>query len=273
MPESVAVPLRALPWPTLAGSLTVATVMAQLSSPFLAPEDLNASTIVIVLLFVAASLAHAAATGGRHTAVRVLAVAGGLALAVEALGVTTGYPFGAYEYTGTLGPTLVGVPVLIPLAWTMMAYPCLLAGRRLAAVAARRMGPARAATAVLGGTMLTSWDLYLDPQMVAAGHWLWEHPSPALPGVPGIPLTNYAGWFVVAVAMVAALDRAVPARTASGDEMVPVVLLTWTWLGSAASNVMFFGRPAVAAYGMVVMGLTMVPYLWLVRDDVRRAAR
>ena len=49
--------------------------------------------------------------------------------------------------------------------------------------------------------------------MVAAGHWAWASPEPALPGVPGIPLTNYAGWLlVVALVMVAALDRLVPRR-------------------------------------------------------------
>ena len=56
-----------------------------------------------------------------------------LAEAKESIGVATGYPFGQYHYTGTLGPAVLGVPVLVPLAWVMMAYPCLLAGRTVAA--------------------------------------------------------------------------------------------------------------------------------------------
>ena len=43
----------------------------------------------------------------------------------------TGLPFGDYSYAGTLGPELLDVPLVVPLAWTMMAYPVLLAARRL----------------------------------------------------------------------------------------------------------------------------------------------
>jgi putative membrane protein len=91
-----------------------------------------------VLLFAGASVLHAAATRGYAWAVGLLVVAGGIGLAAEAVGVRTGFPFGHYEYTGTLGPEVLDVPVVVPLAWVMMAYPCLLLGRRLARAGARR---------------------------------------------------------------------------------------------------------------------------------------
>ena len=43
--------------------------------------------------------------------------------------------------------------------------------------------------------------------MVEAGHWFWLDPWPTLPGVPGIPVSNFAGWLLVALLMIAALDR------------------------------------------------------------------
>ncbi len=249
------------------------TVLVQVSYPLLDGRPLVAATIATVVLFCLASLVHATVTAGVRTALLVLLVAGGAGLVAEAVGTATGVPFGPYTYTGTLGWSLLDVPVVIPLAWTMMAWPMLLLGRRLAAALvpptgdrARGRGARAALVAVLGGLGLASWDLYLDPQMTAAGHWVFASPEPGLPGVPGIPLTNYAGWALVAVLMVALLDAVVP-RT-EVDEAVPALLLAWTWLGSGLANLAFFGKPAVAAYGLVGMGLLVGPYLVLLRRSL-----
>jgi hypothetical protein len=139
----------------------------------------------------------------RWTAVLVLVTAG-TGLLAESLGTSTGFPFGSYEYADSLGWKLLSVPVVIPLAWAMMAYPCLLVGQRLAST---RLG-----AAVVGGAALASWDLFLDPQMVEAGHWTWSDVQLALPGSPGIPVSNYLGWLLVAVLMVGVLQLLPPAR-------------------------------------------------------------
>src|SRR3954447_8058737 len=188
--------------------LAGAGVLAQIAYPLLSGSALRAATVLSVLLLAAASVLHAGASWGRRGAVLVPAVAGGLGLAAETVGVHTGFPFGSYAYTDTLGPRLAGVPLLVPLPWTMLGYPCLLLGRRLGRPLTA--GPA-VGTALLGGVALAGWDLFLDPQMVAQGHWSWAHPTPALPGVPGIPLTNYAGWLLVSVLMIATLDAVLPA--------------------------------------------------------------
>lgn len=260
--------------------LAALTLLAQITYPLLDGRALVVSTVVTVLLFCATSLSHAALTLGARTAVLVLLVAGGIGLVAEAVGTATGFPFGPYEYAGTLGPEVLDVPVVIPLAWTMMAWPTLLLGRRLAATllgpleGRRRLGRRSAAslraaaTALLGGLALASWDLYLDPQMTDAGHWVFSSPEPGLPGVPGIPLTNYAGWLLVAVLMMSVLDAVVPNREV--EESVPALMLAWTWLGSGLANVAFFGRPEVAAYGFVGMGLVVAPYLWLFSRHHRR---
>nr|WP_284290660.1 carotenoid biosynthesis protein [Angustibacter aerolatus] len=240
----------------LARVLAAAAVLAQIAYPLLDGAALRADTIATVLLFAAASVTHCAATRGVRAAVLLLALGGGAGLLAEAVGVATGVPFGAYAYAGTLGPQVAGVPLIVPLAWVMMGYPALVLGRRLG-------GAHDARVVLLGGLALAAWDLFLDPQMVAAGHWTWQFPVPALPGVPGIPLTNYAGWVLVALVVVGLLHRALPEPPADAPAPhdVPAALLAWTWAGSTFGNAVFFGRPGVALWGGVAMGLLVVPYL------------
>jgi uncharacterized membrane protein len=109
---------------------------------------------------------------------------------------------------------------------------------------------ARVKTAVVGSLVLTTWDLFLDPQMVSAGHWHWlATPGPWL---NGIPLTNTVGWFVVGGLMIAALDAVVTehVRLQRGDRLIWAVL-AWVWFSEIFGHLVFFHRPWVAATGGV----------------------
>jgi uncharacterized membrane protein len=243
----------------LAGAVVLAQVAYPLTPTGTARDGL---TVATVLLFAAASLAHAAATRGVRAAAALLVVAGGGGLLAEAVGVATGIPFGRYSYAGTLGPSLLGVPLVIPLAWVMMAWPAYLVGVRLG-----RNAPARVAVAAAA---LASWDLFLDPQMVDAGHWRWADPSPALPGVPAVPLSNYAGWAVVALVLTALLDRIVHTRPSTADA-VPYALYLWTYASSVLALAAFFGLPAAALWGGLGMGAVAVPLARSLRRPVPSA--
>lgn len=259
----------------VAAALAVAGIGLQIAYILLPASAERAVEITSVLAFALAGIVHAVAVRGARWGLLMAVTVTALALAMEAIGTATGFPFGAYSYTGTLGVEVADVPLLVPLAWLWMAYPAYLAGQ---ALAGRRWGW------LVGAWMLASWDLFLDPQRVAAGDWVWANPTPALPGIPGIPLTNYAGWLATAVVMMLALGlltRVVERRTplpAPGRlpaDAVPAAVLAWTYLSSVMANLVFFGRPAVAVWGGVLMGLTAIPYLRLVVRDARalRATR
>ena len=124
-----------------------------------------------------------------------------LGWAVEAVGTRTGRPFGRYVYTGRLRPAVAGVPVLVPLAWFAMAAP---ARETAHAALGRRSTPIGRVT--VGAAALVAWDLFLDPQMVAEGYWRWARPG----RYRGIPVGNYLGWLVTAVAAMTLLERTVP---------------------------------------------------------------
>lgn len=230
--------------------LAVTAVVLQVAYPLLHGAARAHLTIAIVVVFAAASVAHAAVTRGPRLALVLFAVTAVGGFAVEVLGVHTGFPFGSYRYGTLLGRRVFGVPPVIGLAWTMLAWPAALAARRLA----RRPLPRIA----LGAWALASWDLFLDPQLVAAGAWRWRHPSPHLPGVPDVALTNYAGWLLVALVVSAALQWLLR-DDPGGSDGVALGLYLWTYAGSVLALAAFLGLGAAAGWGALGMGLVAIP--------------
>ncbi len=257
-------------------ALLALLVLAQICYPLTGGPIRARLTVATVVLGYLLSVGHALASRGPRTAAVLVAVATGGGFVIEALGVTTGFPFGSYDYSGQLGPKLAGVPLVIPLAWTWMAWPAWLVATRLtggsgapapgsgpagpaAGVAGRRWRwPARIALATVG---LAAWDLFLDPQMVAEGHWVWRDATPALPGLPGVPVSNYLGWLLFAVLVMAALrplaGPAVAATRAGDDPMYALYL--WTYGSSVLAHAVFLDLPASALWGAAGMGMVAVP--------------
>ncbi|RKR87222.1 putative membrane protein [Micromonospora pisi] len=230
----------------------VVLVLAQIGYPLTEGRDRARLTVATVVLGYLLSVGHALLSRGARTAAVLILVTTGGGWAVEALGVTTGFPFGDYDYSGQLGPKLGGVPLVIPLAWTWMAWPAWLAAVRLT-----RPGPRRVALAALG---LATWDLFLDPQMVAEGYWSWHRPTPALPGVAGVPVGNYLGWLLVAVLLMAVLARLAPAEGARDAADAPMyALYLWTYASSVLAHAVFLDLPGSAVWGALAMSVVAVP--------------
>jgi len=238
----------------LPAALAVATVLLQTAYPLVSGHPRDVLTVVTVVAFFLASTSHAVLHRGAAWTVVFVAVTAGTGLLAEAVGTATGVPFGDYSYASSLGSKAFGVPLVIPLAWSMMAYPCLLVGQALT------RSPLLAA--VVGGGALAAWDLFLDPQMVEAGHWRWAHVRHALPGAPDIPVSNYLGWLAVAVVMVGVLQL-LPRR--DRDDRQPAALFLWTYASSVLANAVFFGRPLTAVVGGVGMGVVAIPYVRALR--------
>jgi len=250
--------MESRPWSSVPVALGVLTVLLQVLFPLLDGRVGDVLTMAIVTAFCAASVSHALVwRGPGFTAALVLVTAGG-GLLVESAGTRFGVPFGVYEYTGVLQPEVLGVPWVIPLAWTMMAYPALLVARRVLPGRAPVAGPLLAAAA------LATWDLFLDPQMVAAGYWVWGAGGPA---VLGIPLSNYAGWYLVALLMMAVLWPLLPGGRGRprADDTVPYALYLWTWAGSTVAHAVFMGLPGSALLGGIGMGAVVVPFVRALR--------
>lgn len=103
---------------------------------------------------------------------------------IEMLGVHTGFPFGAYNYTNVLSPKLFQVPLVMACAWlTLIVYiKGALAKFRLTLWV----------ESLAGALWMSIIDLIIDP--VATNplrYWHWEKAGVYY----GIPFTNFAGWF------------------------------------------------------------------------------
>lgn len=231
--------------------LAALLVVVQIAYPQVPDERTELMTALTILVFLGASLSAAWHRSGPRYALGLAGLAFLCGYAFELLGISTGFPFSPYAYTDLLQPQLLDVPILIPLAWAMMAYPAWRMGEIL--------GTTPAVRALLAAGALTAWDVALDPQMVMIGYWEW----PSGGAYAGIPLVNFAGWLLVGLvlfgwwALVARGGR--PAGSWRLGDLLGPLLYAWTWIGSTVAHLLFFSGPGVALASFVAMGLFVIP--------------
>jgi putative membrane protein len=236
----------------IAGVASGVTAAAMVATPLL-PKGGAArrvvSTVVVVGSF-AVTTANATRRWGAGRAGTAAAVTVTATTVVERIGTVTGLPFGRYEYTRALRPQVAGVPAIVPLAWFSMGLPA-----REAAHAALGERSRPATRIVLGAAALTAWDLFLDPQMVGEGYWVWARRG----WYRGIPLGNFAGWFVTGLAVMAALELLLPpGADVDGSAAADGALVAeYSFMGvmETIGFARWFGDPVVAVVG----GIGMLP--------------
>ena len=107
-------------------------ILLQIPYPLLDGRALEIITVLTVYFGAAAMFVHALLSFGSKFAFQYLAITTVFSFFIETVGVNTGWPFGVYEYSSTLGFFIFDVPLVVPFAWAMMAYPALIAARRVA---------------------------------------------------------------------------------------------------------------------------------------------
>lgn len=116
-----------------------------------------------------------------------------LGMSVEWIGVHSGKLFGTYHYSDILGPLAFGVPITLGFAWIAVIYNAALISYDFG-----RRGPR---LWLAKGLQIGFWtvllDLVLDPVAHARGFWSWGSTG----GFYGVPWSNFAGWFIVAMVL------------------------------------------------------------------------
>lgn len=237
----------------VAGLVALAAMVAlQVASGVAA--DAVAFTNPIVGAMAVSAICFAAAARGWGRALAAFAAAALTGYAAEAVGESTGFPFGAYQYTGVLWPELGPVPLTVCVAWGGMGL--------IAYGVGGAISPRWAVG--IGAAALTAWDLFLDPQMVRLGLWTWAEAGP----YRGVPLTNFAGWLLVSLLVMAVIRGTLgaPGRI-RGLPLGYAVLAAMETLAFAA---VFEPRdPLVAAVGGVAMGAFALAAWWRGRGPAR----
>jgi putative membrane protein len=250
MASSLSQTVHLLTGPTLAARLRrpawllfIAWLLTLIAIPILrwivGDSILAQGVIAGVLLQSAAVLAFCLQAWGMGATVRVALSVVVLSWSVEWIGSTTGCPFGTYHYTAALAPLVGGVPAAIPVAWWMMLPPAW-------AVAYAATGQPHGWRFVLvSGLAFTAWDLFLDPQMVAWGYWVWETPGLYF----GIPLVNYAGWLLASCLLTAVV------RPPAAPLAPLLTVYGAVWFLQSVGLAIFWQMPGPALFGFVGMGL------------------
>jgi len=181
-----------------------------------------------VFVFLAAYLFAAVTRMGWAKTAAFSAVAWAIAYAAEFSSTRNGFPFGLYVYVdATRGRELwlSNVPFFDSLSFTFLCYlgyalaiflyAPLVCGRGDFQVADTRAIRTSWRVLVTGAFMTTLLDLVIDPLTVRGERWflgrIYYYPGGGIHF--GVPLSNYAGWFVVAGATIAAF-QALERRTA-----------------------------------------------------------
>lgn len=181
--------------------------------------------------------------GLKRTTVAFITIAS-LTWFAEFMGSSIGIPFGHYSYTDILQPQLAHVPMIIPLAWFMMLPPSWVIAQTLTSHRNQHTISYYLLFAGISALAITAWDLFLDPQMVAWGFWVWDHPV----GYFGIPWTNYVGWLITAF-IITLIVR--PHRLPT----VPLLAVYGVvWFLQSFGQFFFWGQQGPAIVGCFAMG-------------------
>lgn len=225
----------------LAAQLAALTLL-NLGPVFGLRDDVNA--VLSILLGLALTLTHGAVYLGRRRLLAFLGITVAISFSAEAIGVATGLVFGPYHYTENLGPRLLGVPLMIQVAYVAMGYASLVTARVLVGMLSTPRGWRVLGLTIATALVMVAWDVAMDPyQSTIAGDWIWETGGAYF----GVPLHNYAGWFATVAAFVFVYlmyERLNPLAAPAG-----------------LSQGRFFQSAPVLYYALIGLGVVITPVL------------
>lgn len=126
-----------------------------------------------------------------------------IGIAVEMVGVNTGWLFGEYQYGKVLGYKINRVPLIIGINWFVIIYCCgisihtllMKAINRISAESVSKPKTLKALSVIIdGATMAVFFDWVMEPVAIKLGYWEWK-------GTGEVPLFNYFSWLGVSICL------------------------------------------------------------------------
>jgi len=190
-----------------------------------------------------------------------------LAWLAEFASTRIGVPFGLYHYTGvTRGQELYidNVPLMDSLSFTFLAYAAFCLAR--AVLAGRPVS--RVKLAAVSGLLMMALDVVIDPLAVRGDRWFLGHIFYYPEGGPyfGVPLTNFAGWWIVgALGVGGYLWICSDGRTFWGRQAWPGVALYYAVLAFNLVMTAWIGEWTLAILGVALHVVLAVMCIRLMR--------
>jgi uncharacterized membrane protein len=181
--------MRKVSTSVLWGLVVIYTVF-KLVNPFF---PLHIPTAVVVFITFAFGLIHGAVRYRWRGILTFIVICLMVSNILENTSILTGFPFGHYHYTNTLGPKLFLVPLLIGPAYFATGYLAWVLGTVLVGEMNRTSSAFTTfAVPFIASFAMVAWDLCFDPTAsMIYQSWIWEQGG----GYFGVPLTNFLGWF------------------------------------------------------------------------------
>jgi len=249
-----------------------------------------------VFVFLAVYLVAAVTKMGWRRTAAFTAIAWAVAYGAEFSSTRNGFPFGLYHYVDVTRDRelwLSNVPFFDSLSFSFLCYvgfavavlvwSPILVVRGDVQVADTRAVRTSARVAFTGAFLTMLLDLVIDPVTVLGERWflgrIYWYPEGGIHF--GVPLSNYAGWFLVALVTLLAfqaLERTVFARggAAAGVRHVPYAALLepGVYLGIVGFNLavtFWIGETALGVVGVMLFA-PVVLFLWThLAHPMRRA--
>jgi uncharacterized membrane protein len=209
-------------------------------------DDLSWMAPVSICMTGAATVLSESRVRGTRYAARSLILFASLVLVVEIVGVYTGLPFGSYRYTDVLGPSVGGVPLVIPLAW----YATIVNAVR---IAEHIVGGSRIAVAFGAAVIALGVYILLEPTAAYVHHyWQWDGHA--------VPMENYVTWCLLSVMLGLSIQRShhLPGEARIGLATTGGVLMLQQVILFAITDILYGYLGAVVTGLLVIGALTVI---------------
>lgn len=150
------------------------------------------SFLVTAFLFIIA-IWHGAERYGKKNIVVFFLITLVVSFFFENLSILTGFPFGFYHYSPTLG--MLAVPLIIIFAYFSIGYLSWMLSHVLTGQYSQKLREKQIfIVPFIAAFIMVMWDLSVDPiSSTLQGLWIWTSPGAYF----GVPISNFLGWFLV----------------------------------------------------------------------------
>lgn len=164
-------------------SVAIAVAAILISLVEFKPEYYTISVFFMVSLSIPAYFVLIKKTD-QNKALKAILALSIFSMAIETVGVLTGFPYGQFTYGERLGAKIGVIPWTVSFGWV----PLVIAAWALTEMYLKKLSTVKKSMA--GAAILTIFDLVLDPGSAALNFWQWTSEGIYYT----VPVSNYLGW-------------------------------------------------------------------------------